>query len=111
MDMKTHKAALRDLMHRITDAEHHMCAMEQTRDSWRLRFGEAARERRLAAGIGLREMARSLGISAMMLSDFERGRRWSDKIATALVAKEPPREVMVVRASAEEPGRIPCFAR
>jgi predicted transcriptional regulator len=49
----------------------------------RLRYGETLRSVRRDAGISLRAFAKQLGCSPAMLSDLERGRRWS----APLVAK------------------------
>jgi len=47
------------------------------------RNGQYARELREARNISCRELARRMGISAMMLSDMERGmRNWSQSMLT-----------------------------
>lgn len=38
-------------------------------------FGEAVRRQRLAKGLGVRELARALGLSAPYISDIEYDRR------------------------------------
>lgn len=47
-----------------------------------LRVGKAFRKERKEAGIGLREMARKLNISAAYLSDIELGRRNLPEVRT-----------------------------
>lgn len=53
-------------------------------------FGALARAEREAKGISLRDLARALDISPSFLSEFERGSRWSDRIADAIVSKLSP---------------------
>jgi len=56
---------------------------------WKARreFGELVRFVREYNGISLRELARRCGVSAAMLSDFERGHRWSTPLADALAMR------------------------
>ena len=52
-----------------------------------VKTGIAARKEREVSGVSLRSVARIMGISAMYLSDLERGRRpWTIKIADKFTA-------------------------
>ena len=52
----------------------------------RVEYGALSRTVRVARGMSLREVARRCKISPAFLSDFERGRRWSEGLATKLEA-------------------------
>lgn len=86
MTVTIERVRLSDLMSRVRDVEHEVERMKASRDSWRQRFGEESARQRKLAGIGLRQMARALGVSAQMLSDFEHGRRWSSSIAFEMLS-------------------------
>lgn len=47
----------------------------------RLLYANDCRDARREAGVSLRAWARELELSAPYISDFERGNRWSDRIA------------------------------
>jgi|SRR3984893_1010613 transcriptional regulator with XRE-family HTH domain len=49
-------------------------------------FGEAVRRQRLAKGLGVRELARALGLSASYISDIEHDRRTPSEIVLRALA-------------------------
>jgi transcriptional regulator with XRE-family HTH domain len=49
-------------------------------------FGEAVRRQRLAKGLGVRELARALGLSAPYISDIEHDRRTPSEIVLRALA-------------------------
>ena len=66
------------LQQALINRNHAKLALEKAQNAWRdanKEVGKAFREERIAAGIGLREMAKKLEISAAYLSDIELGRR------------------------------------
>ncbi len=77
---------LRSMARALQRADEAFGTAMRERDTVRRDIGAALYTKRHERGLGLRECARSLGVSAQFLCDIEHGRRWSQSTVDAAIS-------------------------